>query len=339
MKKKQVIFGVAIAFIACGIGVYASGLGSAVVSKFTGEQKEVVNKYAESLNIEDTERESLINEALSNAGVEFEPQENTVEHIFGDENVLDIDFSKFNKLITAMDVTISEPTDFNDLLLRYEYLREVHKLSQQQMNYIADLIINGCDMNDIVNIAYFWLDTNEDISLIKEIYDLKGEYEGSRFWIENAYDRVTASKNGTLSTDDIENYFSRGMTAEDITTADKLCRKGVYTIQEILDKRCEGQSFLQIMNEVENNELNAVETLSDNFVSENVEFDVSDSKELLKSKEIAQLTGKDESEVISLIMDGEYNEDTYYEVYNNKMIEIRDRLETAGFIKSETEVE
>lgn len=323
MKKKVVIVVAAILVAACGIGVYASGIGNLVVSKFTGLQTSAVNEYAEVLQSEDLERERVISESL-------------ISEEAYDSN---LNASKFNQLVVAMNATISDPVEYNDLLMRYEYLREVHQLQQTDLDYIADLVISGCNMKDIIDIAYFWLDTNEDIVLIKQIYELKGNYEGSRFWIEEAYDRVTEAKNGALSTEDIQNYFSRGMTAEDIISADKLCRRGVYTISEILEKRCEGQSFLQIINEIEGGGISAVSLFSDSITADDTELDTCNSEELLKAKEISQLAETSEEEVVYSIVSGEYDTNTYAEEYNNKLSEIRERLEAAGVIKSETEVE
>ncbi len=316
----------------CGIVVYASGLGDSIVSKFIGTNTEVVNEHANTLHSENAERERIINEALTNSGVQITLSDD-------DENIYSNTTDKFSRMLIAMNATISDPVEYNDLLVNYEYLREVHQLSQSNLDYIADLIIDGCDMKDIISIAYFWLDTNDDISLIKQIYDLKGEYEGSRFWIEDSYDRVTKSKNGTLSVEDIENYFSKGMTAEDITSADKLCRKGVYTIREILEKRCEGQSFLQIINEIEGSGISVAAVLSDVLPADNTVPETYNSDELLKTKEISQLRGITQEEAVYSIAAGEYNADTYAEEYNNKIIEIRERLENSGLIKLETEVD
>lgn len=53
-----------------------------------------------------------------------------------------------------------------DVLTSYLYLRDVYGLSNQELEYIAGLIIGGAEPSDIMEAAYFWLDTCEDISII-----------------------------------------------------------------------------------------------------------------------------------------------------------------------------
>ena len=83
----------------------------------------------------------------------------------------------------------------------------------------------------VMDICYFWLDTNEDISVIEEIYALKELYHNNA-WIENAFNRVTEDRCGVLDEDDIEAYFQKGI--------------GVKEIQEILDMRLSGKCFAEI---------------------------------------------------------------------------------------------
>ena len=63
-----------------------------------------------------------------------------------------------------------------DILTSYLYLRDVYGLSNQELEYIAGLIIGGAEPSDIMEAAYFWLDTCEDISIIEQIYNKKSEY-------------------------------------------------------------------------------------------------------------------------------------------------------------------
>ncbi len=140
--------------------------------------------------------------------------------------------------------------EMSDVLTSYMYLGEVYSLTEEQLDYIASLIITGANPVDVMDIAYFWVNTCEDVSIIGQIYDLKGVYEGSRFWIENAYNKATGCIHGELDTEGVEYYLSAGLTVEDISTANVLSRKGVYTITRILDRLLEGESIIDICNTI-----------------------------------------------------------------------------------------
>lgn len=247
---------------------------------------------------------------------------------------------KFNQLIIAMNATISDSAEFNDMLVNYEYLREVYQLTPEQLDYITDLVLSGCDMKEIMNLAYFWVDTNDDISIIKSMYDLKGEYEDKDNWHENAYDRVTNAKNGSLSLEEVEEYMANGMSPEDILTADELCRKGVYTINQILDKCCEGQSLIEIANEIENGELIGIAMFSAENEQATVDYSgIENPFVIVDSKETALLTGQAQSEVLTAAAAGEDVETLLKEKRSDKYSEIRRSLKAAGLIKEEPEVE
>lgn len=84
----------------------------------------------------------------------------------------------------------------------------------------------------------------------------------------------------------MEEYIGKGLTAEDILAAAEFYRKDVYTINQILDKLCEGNSFVSIANVVENGELisvmpmSAYEAAEINYDAIENPYVVVDSKEL-----------------------------------------------------------
>lgn len=117
-------------------------------------------------------------------------------------------------------------------------------MEPDEMDYIANLIIQGYDPMTVMDICYFWQDTNEEISIIEQIYEYK--YLRGMTWIENAFNCVTNDKCGVLTEEDVENYAKQGVTLDDISAANKLCRKGVLTIQEILEQHQAGKTFAEI---------------------------------------------------------------------------------------------
>lgn len=134
--------------------------------------------------------------------------------------------------------------------------------------------------------AYFWLDTCEDISIIEQIYNKKSEYEGGKFWVENAYNDVTEYIHGELSVDDVNHYLEAGAAAVDIQNANVLSRRGVYTIQQILDRIIGGETIVDVMNDVYGT--NITQPVSLFGLNENEEAD----ENILDSKELAGLENK-----------------------------------------------
>ncbi|MCL2838089.1 MAG: hypothetical protein FWE04_03335 [Oscillospiraceae bacterium] len=150
-----------------------------------------------------------------------------------------------------MERTIEDALLFNDLLFNFEFIREAFGLSEEAMDYIADLIISGRDMEEIIHITYFWLETNEDISIIGEIYDMKDEFAGSSFWLEFAFNRITGNRHGVLTDEEAVEYLEMGLDFDDLEIARVLSRQGVMTIHEILDERAEDVSFSELAAEID----------------------------------------------------------------------------------------
>lgn len=322
MKKKFVVMTIA-AIAVCGIGVYASGLGDTIISKFSGEQQIIADEYTAAFQDENAERESAINEALKNTGTQVSVADGSVE------NKID----KYSQMLIAMDATISDPAEFNDLLVDYHYLTEVYELTQEQKDYIADLVIDGCNMSDIIGLAYFWVDTNENISLIKSMYDLKGEFAGKTDWYGNAYDKVTDAKNGSLSVEEVKEYMGKGLTAEEILTADKLSRKGVYTINQILDKCCDGRTLLEVANEIQGGKLLEAD-IFDNEYTLNYSA-IEDLDILVNSEEISYLAEESQIDIIAQATSEAGINNYAREKRNEKYAKIREELSAHGVLKSE----
>lgn len=339
MKKWLAILTVCVLVIACGIGVYASGLGDLITDQFSG------NTNSDNISVVIGEDDIHKKEAIDNALATYTgissgtlDSENSGSLLEEQSDSGNNKMSKYERLLIAMNATITDPADFNRQIVDYEYLREVHGLPQEQLDYIADLVIEGCNMNDVLDIVYFWLDTDDDISIVREIYNLRGDYEGKDDWINNAYDVITNAENGSLDVEDVESYFAKGITAEEIITADILCRKGVYTIQEILDKRCIGQSLAEIANEIENGELLGPVTLTGDV--ETVDYNsIGEPKFVTQAEEASVLTGISSAELLNSAAAGEDVQEVFLDKKTEKKAEIREKLQEQGIVKQEAEVE
>ncbi len=54
---------------------------------------------------------------------------------------------------------------------------------------------------------------------------------------------------GVLNREQIHAYYDKGLTRDDIITANRLCRLGKNTITEILDKKVSGTAWAEIIEE------------------------------------------------------------------------------------------
>ena len=122
--------------------------------------------------------------------------------------------------------------------------------SADDLSYLAGLVNKGYDVNWICSIYHFWLTCAEDREIIESIY-LKAEQDANidgRFWIENAYNAVTNNIHGVLDGGQVQSYLNKGLTIEQMDRANVLSRRGIDTIQEILDKLLAGKTWAEIVN-------------------------------------------------------------------------------------------
>ena len=302
MKKRVLIFGICIAVLLAGIGVFASGLAGDVWNQITGQAEDVSvpieSEETLARRAEDQQRKAAAEQALASASA-------------GQADAL----SKFDQMRLVMDATIEDPMEYNDNLFNYVYLQDVYQLTQEQMDYIADLVIAGREMTPIIEISYFWLDTNEDISLIEQIYNHRNDFGKSDTWIENAFNLVTNNKCGVLDEEDIEDYNHQGITTAEILVANRLCRKGVMTIQEILQERLSGKSFAQISAQI--NGENVPMLMSEENDAETVE-----PEDVLTSQRLEALTGVEKHTYLAQAAQGEDINATFREKNEEKNSEI-----------------
>ncbi|MBQ7876278.1 MAG: hypothetical protein IJ316_03220 [Clostridia bacterium] len=133
---------------------------------------------------------------------------------------------------------------------------------QKSFSYIEQMILSGCDPQTTMDIYQFYLTTNEDISIVKQIYDMvyTGEPITNRDVVfENAFNKITNNKCGVLTEEDVIDYLEKGLSVDDIVQANLLCRKGVMTIHEILDALLSGTSWETIIETISGEDI----TLSD----------------------------------------------------------------------------
>jgi len=153
---------------------------------------------------------------------------------------------------------------------------------------LNNLITGGYDSKDVIDVYRFCRGTDCGIGTVKEVLDLKDKFTGLH-WIENAYNYITDNKYGVLDYKQVCEYLNNGYTTEDIAAANMLCRKGKYTIDDILNKYGNGETWTSLYNDIEN--------VSTSFFGNSAERSATDIIELLTLKNDY---GVDESVLSSL---------------------------------------
>lgn len=131
--------------------------------------------------------------------------------------------------------------------------------TKESFGYIEQMILEGCDPQTTMDIYQFYLTTNEDISIVRKIYDMvyTGEPITNRDVVfENAFNQITNNKCGVLTKEDVQNYLEKGLAVSDISQANLLSRKGVMTIQEILDALLNGKTWETIVETISGEAIN-----------------------------------------------------------------------------------
>lgn len=186
--------------------------------------------------------------------------------------------------------------------------------TEESFSFIEQMILSGCDAQTTFDIYQFYLTTNEPISIVKQIYDMVyyGEPITNRDAVfESAFNEITNNKCGVLTEEDIANYLEKGLTINDIIHANLLCRKGVMTIQEILDALLSGTSWETI-----------IERVSGEKITLSATMDVSAATYAMS---VAAVTDKSVNTALS-----KENTDEYF---SNKTKEINTQLKEKGYWK------
>lgn len=123
--------------------------------------------------------------------------------------------------------------------------------STEQITIINRILDKGTTIQSLMQVYDFWLSTDEPFSIIEEICAMEDNYF-SEFWYENAFNKITDGKHGVLSGEDIAAYREKGISYEEILAANTMSRKGVYTINQILDSVVNGANAEDIACEIYN---------------------------------------------------------------------------------------
>lgn len=184
--------------------------------------------------------------ALCGAVYAVGSQQNDTNDLSIEQDKIVISDNAFTQAVAARGVG-AEVT--GDLESAYLLVQETNPPAGD-LSYLAGLVNKGYDVTWLCGIYHFWLTCEEDIEIMESIY-LRAEQDADidgRFWIENAYNAVTNSAHGVLDGTQVQAYLNKGLTIEQMDRANILSRRGVNTIQEILDKLLAGKTWAEIVN-------------------------------------------------------------------------------------------
>lgn len=163
--------------------------------------------------------------------------------VFSQIALEDADFnrvaSQLNKSGKSRNETYSDVFD-------YLHFKMFYAPSKQNMDYLDTLILQGADLDKIIEIYDFWLTSGEPVAVIGQIYDASNLFTGT-YWVEEAYNYVTQNRHGVLSAEQIDAYLSERVDAGDIQIANVLSRKGTATITQLLDRYAQGGEWPQLI--------------------------------------------------------------------------------------------
>ena len=162
-------------------------------------------------------------------------------------------------LITALKEKKIAEMDFETLqeLARFE---ETYNLSDAEKACFVSWINNGKDVRLLIYIYEFWLTTEEDISIIEDVYDMFVDgYDPEMrlpsdkdLWFEGLFNFLSGNRYGKLTTAVTEEYMDKGLSLEDIKMAERMSRTGRMNVGEILEKKSAGTKWCDIAAEVNN---------------------------------------------------------------------------------------
>lgn len=124
-------------------------------------------------------------------------------------------------------------------LSAYVHLTSRNDFSDKHLDVINRILEKGTTVQTLSEVYEFWLTTDEDFAIIEQICDMEASYF-SEYWYENAFNKLTENIHGELTGSEIIEYQGKGISTEDILTANVMSRKNGQNIKSILDMHLSG---------------------------------------------------------------------------------------------------
>lgn len=134
------------------------------------------------------------------------------------------------------------------------FLAELYP-SDDEIQYIDALIKRGYRVKDLVEIFVYWQDTQEDLNIIEKVYAYRPPVDGVLYWVDSAFIKLaekgeTKGNYAGLTVEEVREYQQKGLSYEEILTADKLSRYGTKEVKTILEDKQADVSWYEIMDDV-----------------------------------------------------------------------------------------
>lgn len=162
-------------------------------------------------------------------------------------------------LIMALKEKKNAEMDF-DTLQELACFEEIYNLGDTEKTRFVSWINSGKDIRLLMYIYEFWLTTEEDFSIIEDVYDMFVDgYDPEMrlpsdkdLWFEGLFNFLSGNKYGKLTTDVVEEYMNKGLKLDEIKMAERMSRTGRMAVNEILEKKSAGTEWSDIAAEVNN---------------------------------------------------------------------------------------
>ncbi len=240
------------------------------------------------------------------------------------------------KSISQTIKTKKQNTDeYYESMAKYAKFIQIYQPTEAEQKYINQLVTEGYELNKLIEIYKFWLDTDEEIELIKKIYDAyepTDDDEEDKHWVEAVYNQITENKYGVLDREQIHAYYDKGLTRDDIITANRLCRMGKNTITEILDKRVTGTSWAELIEEnYTKSTKNKIQKQAIGRSSQTEQYkQIQNGTEILDAYFLSKRTETDINEYLDKLSNGETIDQEMNDYYSERTEGVLKKLKQQG---------
>lgn len=217
----------------------------------------------------------------------------------------------------------------------YAYFLSTLAPAQNEIRYIDSLIADGYSAKALVQIFEFWKDTEEDIDIIEEVYEYRPDDLDLLYWVDSAFlglskEGKTKTKYSDLSVQEVKEYYSKGISYEDMRLIDKLSRKGTKDIKELMLQKENNTSWYEIINGV-------YEFSSD---GNNEKYcSIENPDEIMASYKLAKKEKKEVIDYLEKVLNGESAVEIDFAITEEKYNEIKSSFIKEGIWSEEKSAE
>lgn len=318
--KKQKIVTIAAAVLIAGTALAETPIGEAVLDTIdTGFEAILDFKEVKGDN------EEILPEIISPDEIVLVEETDLII----EEDTLD---SESEVPVLAMALSLAGDSEYDIETIRdLAVFEEEYNMDEEAKELLSQWISEGKDARLLMYIYEFWITTNEDISIIEDVYDIFAEsYDedmnlpsNKDLWFEGIFNTLTNNKYGKLTSEEIDEYMNRGLSIDDVKMAERVSRAGKLTVQEILNERVDSKAWSDIAADVYNiPEIGGKTSLE----IENIQDILTLTK--ITNESVASILEKAESASFSELINEHFKE---------SRIKANNKLEACGLIESANE--